>query len=1110
MLRLTISYGIISAISGASTNDLSDLNHNHLQTRELQEINNDDEYFPVKQRELREHLVSDAEEEIKLPNVRDLLEIHLNSDEQVDFIVNGKKVASNPAPVASNPAPVASNPAPVKANNSAPVKATAAPVKANNSAPVMATATPDSQDNSSGSESPAMATATPIVPSTSSATSTGTTSTTKKPVTVSTDPNALPPSPELTAVKPPEYNLIKEEEEPKEPEGWHFSFWNLLGVFPKQNQEDDRGWWDRSNRRFAWRVEDGKRMRCVFPFTWYGRQYDDCLDTGKDADAWCILDEIVAKNLDLQREALKPESFGICEQKTYKTMIANFFHIDELFEQYHHVKQANSMTDEKEVQIYRAAPRMANVKSTGKKKQCIIPFIWYGVTYLDCMALHDRSMGGVGGSWCPTDSSLIGENLNRDKLSDEMWGICIWNKSKDDMDPKTGLNTFKPENVIGFSETQRSAKVERVSRMATTKGGVRALCILPFTWYGMMFFDCLSLGKQHDSWCPIMKEFENQDLKRDMIGEEQWGYCDAPNADPGLPTFNPANVINLFETNRSEKLVAKDEKPTQTNRSEKLVAKDEKPTQTNRSEKLVAKDEKPTRMATTKSGVRALCILPFKWYGVTYFDCLGFFYQHDTWCPIMKEFENKNLIREMIGENQWGFCDSVGGLGEECGGLFEGGQNKQCGRGLICHDDSNPNEVMRCVKISENLPGVRLINLTNTVKLFEQGDDALVDGRPLIEKRAFIKRIAYVEPMKTRSFCVIPFMWYGRTFYDCLGSSSGKEWCPTDPSLAKYDIHRDSLAPEQWGLCEPRNTKMDIREQMKDTTQLYDLITVQKSKSGHTVYTHHENDEYEEHREHSFSGEIVFQIICTLLVFMPSLYVWNKEVFQKKPRIGNTGGMHHGHDSPTSGSNRLNYGHRSSSPSPRSPTTSISFHGRVGSVTQNRVRRTSYLGEGDFQAPLFGCLNDTDICVHGLFCPILRLVDSYVTSGIYSRQNAPMLSMAIFMTFVIFPFPLMCWLPSQRHTVRIALGGDDAPCDPKDCVVSNCCFFFHICQMAQDVDYAADARTTSDCKIERRIDRVVGGPIGVDDRFLNPIRGGSQILSIHNESNDDEKEVEAE
>jgi hypothetical protein len=112
------------------------------------------------------------------------------------------------------------------------------------------------------------------------------------------------------------------------------------------------------------------------------------------------------------------------------------------------------------------------------------------------------------------------------------------------------------------------------------------------------------------------------------------------------------------------------------------------------------------RMATTKSGLRALCVLPFVWYDTTYYDCLAMG-SGATWCPIVTELAQTSLTNDTIMENEIGICDDI-----------------------------------------DTLPGVKVENLTNVVTSYSNNDDTMIDGKPAFERKFEDRRCTDDETFK--------------------------------------------------------------------------------------------------------------------------------------------------------------------------------------------------------------------------------------------------------------------------------------------------------------------------------------------------------------------------
>jgi len=218
------------------------------------------------------------------------------------------------------------------------------------------------------------------------------------------------------------------------------------------------------------------------------------------------------------------------------------------------------------------------------------------------------------------------------------------------------------------------------------------------------------------------------------------------------------------------------------------------------------------------------------------------------------------------------------------------------------------------------------------------------------------------------------------------------------------------------------------------------------------------------------------QLLIACMFFFPALYVWNRDVYEKKPRLLMETEIVDMHGHP-----RLSVPPRehSATEAERNPDTHAARRTFVSTYVTSPSAK-EYLQGDDFATPLLSCASETNSCVHGFVCPVLRLVDSYVTSGVVQRGVASMLSIVLFFLCMTCPPALLLYMPIMRNRVRRQIGGYDS-CGLTDCIIANYCFSCHVCQMAQDVDAAVGVLTAAGCELVHLEERAVGIPVFVED-----------------------------
>lgn len=144
-----------------------------------------------------------------------------------------------------------------------------------------------------------------------------------------------------------------------------------------------------------------------------------------------------------------------------------------------------------------------------------------------------------------------------------------------------------------------------------------------------------------------------------------------------------------------------------------------------------------------------------------------------------------------------------------------------------------------------------------------------------------------------------------------------------------------------------------------------------------------------------------------------------------------------------------------------------------------------------FASTLCDCFSNPEICIHGCFCFLPRLADTYASSGVQEFWAA---FWTAFIVSVLVKGFLEMWLSklgtvaaqgifalvfqSKRAALRHRLGGVNTGFNWTDCIYLWCCPSCSICQEARVVDGAMGVHTACCCKLHTSSDTELMGMVG--------------------------------
>ncbi|XP_065838285.1 uncharacterized protein [Oscarella lobularis] len=263
------------------------------------------------------------------------------------------------------------------------------------------------------------------------------------------------------------------------------------------------------------------------------------------------------------------------------------------------------------------------------------------------------------------------------------------------------------------------------SQARTTDSGS---CVFPFKYKGTQYDDCTSEGHDRE-WCATS-------VKEDLSYRE-WDNCHVY-----VPTTEPTSTEPFFTTNTAE----------------------------------------PAERCTTDGSV---CVFPFKYKGILYYDCTS--KGHDReWCA--------TSVKEDLSYREWGNCLFVCDDCDDCDDSDDSDDNDEtvsvCSRHTTNGKRCVPfkygtNLYSGCTKAGHNREWCATCVKNDST--YSEWDNCEPDDAQCFTHAT--------ERRTTKGVLCVPFKYKGTLYNGCTSAGHSKEWCATS-------VKKD-LSYHEWDNCQP-------------------------------------------------------------------------------------------------------------------------------------------------------------------------------------------------------------------------------------------------------------------------------------------------------------------
>lgn len=129
---------------------------------------------------------------------------------------------------------------------------------------------------------------------------------------------------------------------------------------------------------------------------------------------------------------------------------------------------------------------------------------------------------------------------------------------------------------------------------------------------------------------------------------------------------------------------------------------------------------------------------------------------------------------------------------------------------------------------------------------------------------------------------------------------------------------------------------------------------------------------------------------------------------------------------------------------------------------KEKMQRQDASGHDDFENGIFECMEDRWVCIHGCFCPLVRMAHTNEVAGVMGFwESAVCWACCAFWSVNIGP---CCLLVYWRMKLKEAMGLEDHMLN--DFFITLCCPWLSICQQGTAVDTAMGYEVTGCCNLQ--------------------------------------------